>query len=185
MAQTGKGLDYLKSIPSILKIIEFVILLIAIGTVGYFLDKFPDIYFDYYGKKGNLQFFMFVVVVSWLIVMALFVLFITGLHEKLTAINWTLVVVIISAVCAVLLLISSSLVADAARSYDKKKFPALISICKAMDNGNTDAQCGQLIGGAVCGFIAMVLFAVDTAIHVRMFLTRSAAPQASTAPVSS
>ena len=62
--------------------------MIAIGTVGYFLDQSSD---DY-KKKGNLQFFMFVVVVGWLLVMALFVFFIVGLQEKISAVNWPLAV---------------------------------------------------------------------------------------------
>ena len=35
---------------------------------------------------------MFVIVVSWLVVILLVVLFITGLHEKITVINWPLTV---------------------------------------------------------------------------------------------
>lgn len=39
-----------------------------------------------------MDFGMFVIVVSWLVVILLVVLFITGLHEKITAINWPLTV---------------------------------------------------------------------------------------------
>ena len=77
-------------------------LLIALGTLGTFLDKgSQDVLFkgggktnsfDYWGKKGRLDFGMFVIVVSWLIVILMVALFVTGLHEKVTIINWPLTV---------------------------------------------------------------------------------------------
>jgi hypothetical protein len=74
------------------------VLLIALGTLGTFLDKgsqdvlFKTNSFDYWGKKGRLDFGMFVIVVSWLIVILMVALFVTGLHEKVTVINWPLMV---------------------------------------------------------------------------------------------
>jgi uncharacterized membrane protein len=78
------------------------VLLIALGTLGIFLDKgSQDVLFkgggktnsfDYWGKKGRLDFGMFVIVVSWLIVILMVALFVTGLHEKVTIINWPLTV---------------------------------------------------------------------------------------------
>jgi hypothetical protein len=74
------------------------VLLIALGTLGTFLDKasqdvlFKTNSFDYWGKKGRLDFGMFVIVVSWLIVILMVALFVTGLHEKVTIINWPLTV---------------------------------------------------------------------------------------------
>ena len=56
--------------------------------------------FDYWEKKGRLDFGMFVIVVSWLLVIIMVALFVTGLHEKITIINWPLTV---SEVCCVLL----------------------------------------------------------------------------------
>ena len=78
-------------------------LIIALGTLGTFLDKGSiDIpfrggggefnSFEYWGKKGRLDFGMFVIVVSWLIVILMVALFVTGLHEKVTVINWPLTV---------------------------------------------------------------------------------------------
>ena len=72
-------------------------LLIALITLGTFLDK-GNIdgktvsSFDYWGKKGRLVFGMFVIVVSWLLVILMVALFVTGLHEKITVINWPLTV---------------------------------------------------------------------------------------------
>ena len=64
------------------------VLLIAIGSVGYFLDKLDE---DY-GKKGNMKFFLFAVVTAWLLVIAFFLTFVSGLHEKLASVNWFLTV---------------------------------------------------------------------------------------------
>ena len=74
-------------------------LLIALITLGTFLDEGnihfngkTDSSFDYWGKKGRLVFGMFVIVVSWLVVILMVALFVTGLHEKVTVINWPLTV---------------------------------------------------------------------------------------------
>ena len=66
-------------------------------TVGIFLDKANHTSiihepFEYYGKKGALEFAMFVVVVAWLLVIAFAVFFICGVHEKIPAVNWALAV---------------------------------------------------------------------------------------------
>lgn len=77
--------------------------MVATGTVGYFLYNVPDNiplkrldsvilrydFFKVFGKKENLQFFIAVVGLGWILVMALFSLFITGRHEKISQINWT------------------------------------------------------------------------------------------------
>ena len=73
--------------------------MVAIVTLGAFLDK-ADLNvnryglstFDYWGNKGSLDFGMFAIVVSWLVVIIMVVLFVTGLHEKVTVINWPLTV---------------------------------------------------------------------------------------------
>lgn len=48
--------------------------------------------FDAWGRRSGLGFGMFVIVVSWLQVILLVVLFVAGLHEKITLINWPLTV---------------------------------------------------------------------------------------------
>ena len=69
-----------------------VVLLVGIGTVGYFLNKAPDGFFTLAGKKGYLQFFLAVVVIGWILVVTLFCFFISGLHDRIPAINWPLCV---------------------------------------------------------------------------------------------
>ena len=66
-------------------------------------------------------------------------------------------VAIISAIGAVLLLISSALVADTVRIYETKKTYTVYGIqvklqypvCDILDRSKVDYQCGHLIGGTV------------------------------------
>jgi hypothetical protein len=43
-------------------------------------------------KTDNLKFFLFVIIVAWILVMAFWLNFVSGLYEKMSAINWPLVV---------------------------------------------------------------------------------------------
>ncbi|CAB4027953.1 CKLF-like MARVEL transmembrane domain-containing 7 [Paramuricea clavata] len=160
MAGLGRGCDYFKSFPGILKIIEFIVLLIALGSVGYFFEKMGS----NTSKTDNLKFFLFVIIVAWILVMAFWLNFVSGLYEKMSAINWPLVDAVVFAVWAVLLLISSALMADAVKYYEDSKF------CALLEDANTKQQCEHLIVGTIFGFIAMVLFIVDSVIH---FLIRN------------
>ncbi|XP_028392800.1 uncharacterized protein LOC114517316 [Dendronephthya gigantea] len=178
MGQIEKGLNYLKSIPFILKIIEFIVLLIAFALAGHFMNEAVTNFFATFGKKGNIEFFLFATIVGWLIAIVLPILFFIGIQEKVSAIPWTLVVAILSAVWAVLLIIASSLLAAAAKHYEDKEGIRGKSVCELLDDANEDSQCGQLIGGTILGFIATVLYAVDTIIHARMFMTGASSPQA-------
>ena len=65
--------------------------MIAMGCVGFFLANVSGER-EYEVKKGNLQFFMFPVVVGCLIVITLFLLFVIGFHERRSGVNWPLVV---------------------------------------------------------------------------------------------
>ena len=64
-------------------------------------------------------------------------------------------VAIVSAIWAVLLLISSALVADTVRTYETKNTYTFLGrrgsviVCDVLDLGKTDYQCGHLIGGTV------------------------------------
>ena len=61
-------------------------------------------------------------------------------------------VAVISAVWTVLLLIASALLAAAVNHYDGNMSSKLMikrTACRLLDDVNADAQCSQLIGGAV------------------------------------
>ena len=158
MAGLGKGCDYFKSLPGILKIIEFIVLLIALGSVGYFFEEMGSAT----RKTDNLKFFLFVVIVAWILVIAFWLNFVSGLHEKMSAINWPLTHGVVFIVWAVLLLIASALLADAVKYYEDSHF------CELLDRVDTKQQCEHLIVGTTFGFIAMVLFIVDAIIHFMM-----------------
>ncbi|XP_046843405.1 uncharacterized protein LOC124437481 [Xenia sp. Carnegie-2017] len=91
MGAIPKGTKYIKTIPFFLKIAEFGVLLIAISTLGAFLDNLGSA-INPWGGKGSLYFGMFAIVVSWIVVMVMVVVFVTGLHETVTVINWPLTV---------------------------------------------------------------------------------------------
>ena len=65
--------------------------MIAISTLGAFLDNLGSA-INPWGGKGSLYFGMFAIIVSWIVVMVTVVVFVTGLHEKVTVINWPLTV---------------------------------------------------------------------------------------------
>ena len=192
MAQIPKGLGYVKSIPFFLKIGAFVVLLIALSTLAFFLNEgeikvkgshFNS--FDHWGRKGGLDFGMFVIVVSWLLVMIMVAFFITGLHEKITIINWPLTVAINMIIWGLLLFISGCIIADAARHYDSKKYNGR-TYCDwlkvyTIGFGTTDARCGHLVCASVTCFITAIIFGVDAFFNIQLFRgkeTPSAAPPA-------
>ncbi|XP_028392849.1 uncharacterized protein LOC114517353 [Dendronephthya gigantea] len=175
-----KGLDYVKSIPFVLKITEFVVLLIAFSLAGHFLNTMDSNFFVLYGKKGSIDFFLFVTIVGWLISIVFPILFIFGIQEKFLLENhWTLIVAVVSGVWALLLLTASAVLAMTAKKYDDEDeevrrsgyfFFTVHSACKLLNKNNSNATCGHLIGGAVFGIIAALLFAGDTIVHAYMYL---------------
>ena len=69
-----------------------MVLLIAFALAGHFLNEAEKGFFDYFGKKGNIDFFLFATVVGWLIAIAFLAIFVIGIHEKISAIPWVIVV---------------------------------------------------------------------------------------------
>ncbi|XP_028392253.1 uncharacterized protein LOC114516860 [Dendronephthya gigantea] len=195
MAQIPKGFDYIKSVPFFLKIGAFILLFIALITLGVFLDKgSQDVTltnhkkvdsFDHWGRKGGLDFGMFVIVVSWLQVILLVVLFVTGLHEKISVINWPLTVAINMVIWGLLLFISGCVIADTAVKYDEKKFSySPWSFCDFLKLSwvNSDARCGHLVGSAAICIITTIVFGVDAFFNFQLWRGKEA-PSAGPAAV--
>ena len=72
-------------------------LFVALVTLGIFLEKADNstlLYntFAYYGKKGALEFAIFVLVVAWLLTIGFTIFFVCGVHEKIPVVNWPLTV---------------------------------------------------------------------------------------------
>lgn len=142
--QIGFTMEYVTSIPGIIKIVEFFLLMIAFALAA-----------DSKGSSswGRMDFFLFVTVTSWLFVIAIFVLLVFNVISVINVnIDWNLPVMIFAAVVAVLLLISSSLIADNARKLnDILRFSGY--------------SVDKLSAAAAFGFFSMVAFIIDAGIH--------------------
>ncbi|XP_046842637.1 plasmolipin-like [Xenia sp. Carnegie-2017] len=128
---------------------------------------------------------MFAIVVSWLVVIIMVVLFVTGLHEKVTVINWPLTVSINLVIWAVMLFIAGCVLADAARKYDNDKKGSNYTFCSYVKARNADARCGHLIGATVCCFIATIIFAVDAFFNFQLFIGKAPPAQTSASATTS
>ena len=56
--------------------------------MGYFFEEMRNAI----PKEDYIRFFLFVIIVAWILVMAFWLNFVSGLYEKMSAINWSLVV---------------------------------------------------------------------------------------------
>lgn len=135
---------YVVSIPGVLKIVEFILLLLAFSIAA-------DINV---ANWGRMSFFLFVTITSWLLVIAWFVLFTFNLHTKINLnINWNITLLIFAAVVAFLLLISSALLADDVRKIEEK-------------SGYSLPFLGPLRTAVAFGFIAMFVFIGDAVVNI-------------------
>lgn len=136
---------YITSISGILKIMEFILLLLAFSIAA-------DINI---GNWGRMSFFLFVTITSWLFVIAWFVLFTFNLHTKINlSINWNLTLLIFAADVASFLLISSALLAN-----DVRKF-------RGYSKSYTETSTLDSLQAAVAfGFIAMFVFIGDAVVE--------------------
>ncbi|KAJ7365029.1 hypothetical protein OS493_007670 [Desmophyllum pertusum] len=156
MRQSGMDLEYLKSVPGLLKVAEILCLLLAFACLSGFTLNFTD---DQYG--GRFDFFYFATITSWLLVIVLFVMFLLRLYERLANVNWNLVMAVYSPVTAFLLLISSALVLDTAiyfRRHEEIFDGEFKEICNM-------EKCGNVEAAGAFGIISMVLFGVDTILY--------------------
>ena len=61
-------------------------------AAGHSLNKAPENFFELFEKKGSIEFFLFATIVGWMIAVAAVVIFVVGIHEKISALPWPLVV---------------------------------------------------------------------------------------------
>lgn len=139
----GLNMPYIKSIPGILKIVEFFTLLLAFSIAGNAYAFFP--------KNGHMDFFLFATVTSWIFVMVFFVLFAFNIIAKINlGLDWNLPVLVFAVMAAILILISSSLIA-----HD-------LSSASGVDHPIFD----KLRAGVAFGFISMFALIGDAVVHV-------------------
>lgn len=141
--EIGLSMAYIMSIPGILKIVEFFTLMIAFALGA-------DI--QYLGTWGRMSFFLFVTIMSWILVIAVFILFAFNIISKINLnIDWNIPVLIFAIVVAFLLLVSSSLIANDAENW--KVFQSGVS------------WHDKLRAAAAFGFISMFVFIGDAVLH--------------------
>lgn len=151
---------YVVSIPGVLKIVEFILLLLAFSIAA-------DINV---ANWGRMSFFLFVTITSWLLVIAWFVLFTSNLHTKINlSINWNITLLIFAAVVAFLLLISSALLADDVRKFESVPFGDVsANSIPDLDQGQDrdwNRNLDSLRAAVAFGFIAMFVFIGDAVVE--------------------
>ena len=168
----------LKMIAIVLKPVQIAMLVIGMGFVAYHTKEFRDELtkddpkIDPYdvGALGRYEFYLYSAGVG--VVLAVFglVCVLMGLLEKK---HGALPMSAVQAIWTLQLLVSTGLVTKILTTYEEEhevrgRFTTVsVSQCDFWDkaeNRDYDYTCDQLIAGAVCGFLAMVAFAVDTAI---------------------
>lgn len=139
--EIGLNMAYVTSIPGILKIVEFFTLMIAFSVAA------DTIVFSSWGR---MDFFLFVTVTSWLVVIAAFVLFAFNVIAKINVTwDWNIPVLGFAVIAAILLLLCSSLLADDVRR----------------SGGYHTAFLDRLRAAAAFGFISMFVFIGDAVVH--------------------
>ncbi|XP_028391852.1 uncharacterized protein LOC114516531 [Dendronephthya gigantea] len=177
MAGINDGAKYIKSVPSALKILEIVLLLVSIGFVGYFWDNWPgrdredgDSDFikvlkkdtDEFTKTDYIKIFLGSTVVAGIVALLFFLIFVAGIHKKIKFLNWGKTAAVFFFLTAVLMLVASGLLANTLKYYKDHK------VCDVLELFDLDSQCKQLTGGVVCGFIAGAVFLVDSIVHFKL-----------------
>lgn len=141
-------MGYIISIPGILKIVEFFTLLLAFAIAA-------DM--KYGGTWDRMNFFLFVTVTSWLLVIAVFVLFAFNIISIINlSIDWNIPVFVFAVVAAFLLLLSSALLAAVVPDWSP------VSYLKPLVD--------KLRAAVAFGFISMFVFIADAVVF---FLRRT------------
>lgn len=145
----GLTMSYIISIPGILKIVEFFTLLLAFALAA---DGYAAVAQYVVVHWERMDFFLFVTVTSWLLVIAVFVLFAFNIISKINlSIDWNIPVFVFALVAAFLLLLSSALLAaQTARGYGPFS--------------------DRLNAAVAFGFISMFVFIADAVVY---FLRRT------------
>ncbi|XP_001638054.2 uncharacterized protein LOC5518062 [Nematostella vectensis] len=151
-------IDYLKSRPGLTKIAEIMCLLIAFASLSGYTGSHKDARFG-----SRFDFFYFVTITSWLIIIAVFLLFLFKVYNRLN-INWNVVLVVYCTVTAFMLLVSSALVLDAVVHHRTRKESEEI-VNGHWTNFCSLEKCGNIEAAGAFGIIATALFIVDAVFY--------------------
>jgi len=147
---TGGGdieltMAYVTSIPGILRIVEFFTLMLAFALAADSKEGISVVW-----SWGRMDFFLFVTVTSWILVIVVFILFAFNIIAKINLnIDWNMPNLVFAVIVAILLLISSSLLADDARKLGNVRHSFI----------------DKLRAGVAFGFITMFVFIGDAVVH--------------------
>lgn len=148
------NIGFIKTPPGLLMIINFCLLFLCWCIMAGWRDAVHSIVAsDYSGESG---FYLAATVIPWLFFMVFFVIMVLNIHTKLTFINFPLTIMGNCVFWAVLLLISSSIVADKARKMRGK----YTSYCDVW-------ECGHLEACTAFGFFAVVGMGIQAFLHFR------------------
>lgn len=157
--------NYIKSIVGILKPIEFLMLLLAWALCASFRSGFPSLHasipssFSY--RSAAVGFFLFVTVTLWLLVIIVYILNVLSLMARVNIPQKALIVVGVHGIWALLLLISTAVIAaDAVRLSGISNW---CTILNASESSKT--TCGTYDGAVAFGVFSCLAFIIDTVVH--------------------
>ena len=160
---------YLRTAPSIIKILQIITLFIAFAAVLSFDVKVTFVNTVY----SRIRFFILVAAVGWFSVLFVFCLNLFRLTRNLP-IPWHWVNLIIGVVFSLFMLISSALLANNIDTLRTNKRPetstseqVYITECEFLENRETATSCSVAELGTVFGFIAVVLFVADIVVAAK------------------
>ncbi|XP_028399900.1 uncharacterized protein LOC114523230 [Dendronephthya gigantea] len=158
----------------VVKITEFIILLIATASVGYNVNKtrredenvFPDPY-DF-GYQARLEFFMFTTSVGMIIVIIAFLLHGTEWQEKVSG---SRLIAEIHVIWTIMLFVSSIMIAKTVSDLDSRNAGSTLNGFYYDERiGAGSRGCRGLVLGEIFGFVGMFLFFVDSSVYIFMFM---------------
>lgn len=157
---------YLKSVVSIIKILQSIVLLIAFASVLSFDLEVIFVNTVY----SRIRFFVLVSSVGWFTCVLIFILNITRLTRNLP-IPWHWVNLIIGVIFALFLLISAALLSNninamknTTRMFQEGTREVQITECDIINRKQSSTSCSVAELGAVFGFIAVALFVADVVV---------------------
>ncbi|XP_066927077.1 plasmolipin-like [Clytia hemisphaerica] len=156
--QQGFTLDFVRSPPGILLVVNTVILFLCWTIIAGWRTQVHPYIGVYY--EGNTGYYLTTTIIPFLILLTVFVLKMLRLHKKIPKIvNWSLTMAINCAVWSVLLFISSCVVGDMARKLN----PA----CEVY-------LCHHLGACAAFGFFGCIGLGAQAFLHFREWRQKSA-----------
>lgn len=150
-SSSGTNFGLIKSPVGLMMIINIILLLIAWVIMVVWRGDVGSLVYENFETEIT-SFFLFSTITPWILMIILLVVLLLGVHTKIYMINWPLTLLINCCIWAVILIISSSLLADKSDKY----------ACVVW-------KCDTLRASAAFGFISAVGFLLEGFLHFREF----------------